>query len=229
MTSTAANTVSAHDLHAKARFNMVEAQVRTNKVTDARLLAALSELPRQMFVPAALALVAYVDKSLKIAPDRYLLEPMALARLLQESAVGATDKALVVGAGTGYSAAVIAMLASSVVALECSADLAVQAKANLADLRLEHATVVQGPLEQGWAAGAPYDLILIDGMVAELPSSITAQLADRGRLVTIRSQGGRCGAGMLYCKLGGSVSGRILFDAVSPYLPGFVPGPTFAL
>jgi protein-L-isoaspartate(D-aspartate) O-methyltransferase len=229
MTSTAMGTMSARDLHATARFNMVEGQLRTNKVSDPRLLAALSGLPRQLFVPAALASVAYVDKSLKIAPGRYLLEPLALARLLQEATIAPTDRALIIGAGTGYSTALVSSLAASVVALECAPELAAQAKTNLADLGIGNATIAQGPLEQGWAAGAPYDVILVDGMVADLPAALTAQLADYGRLVTIRAQDGRCGVGMLYRKLGSSVSHRILFDATSSYLPGFAPEPAFAL
>ncbi len=228
MNAPVTSTFSARDLHAKARFNMVEGQLRTNRVTDSRLLAVLSDLPRQIFVPPGLASVAYVDESLKIAPDRYLLEPLALSRLVQEAGIEPGDKTLVIGAGTGYSTAVVANLAASVVALECDPELARRAKANLADLAIANATVVQGPLEQGWAAGALYDVILIDGMIAKLPALIAGQLADHGRLVTIRSQEGRCGAGMLYCKLGGPVSGRVLFDATAPYLPGFAPEPAFA-
>ncbi len=206
---------------------MVEGQIRTNRVSDAKLLSVLSDLPRQVFVPPALASVAYVDKSLRIAPDRYLMEPLALSRLLQEAAVNPEDKVLVVGAGTGYSAAVLSKLAASVVALECDAGLADQARTNLAGLGASNAVVVTGPLAEGWAARAPYDIILIDGMIATLPSAISAELAEHGRLVTIQSREGRCGAGMLYRKVAGAVSGRVLFDAVTPYLPGFAPEPAF--
>jgi protein-L-isoaspartate(D-aspartate) O-methyltransferase len=228
MTFTVALPMSAVDLHAKARFNMVESQIRTNRVTDDRLLSALFEVPRQIFVPEALASVAYVDSSIRIAKDRYLVEPLVLARLLQEAMVGEGDKVLVVGAGTGYSAAILGGLCASVTAVESDATLAAAARKNLAALAVTNVTVHEGALEQGWPASAPYDVILIDGMVADLPSGLTAQLADHGRLVTIRSQEGRSGAGMLYRKLGGAVSGRPLFDAVVPYLPGFAPRPEFA-
>jgi protein-L-isoaspartate(D-aspartate) O-methyltransferase len=229
MTPATAEAVSANDVYAKARFNMVESQIRTNKVIDPALLAALSRLPRQIFVPAELAGVAYVDKSLRVAPNRYLLEPLALARLLQEAMVSPSDRALVIGAGTGYSTAVLADLVASVTAVECDAALAEAARSNLAALAITSAVVHTGPLEQGHAASGPYDVILIDGMIAELPQQIADQLADHGRLVTIQAQEGRSGVGMLYRKLGGSVSGRILFDSVGPFLPGFEPRPAFAL
>ena len=228
MTLPAASTGASRDFHATARFNMVEGQIRTNRVSDPKLLAILSDLPRQVFVPPALASVAYVDKSLKIAPGRYLLEPLVLSRLLQEAEVEPSDKVLVVGAGTGYSAALLARLAESIVALECDDDLARTCQDNLTAIGAANAKVQIGALVDGWTAGAPYDVILIDGMVAKLPAAITAQLAERGRLVTICSREGRCGSGMLYRKLSGSISGRILFDATSPYLPGFAPEAEFS-
>ena len=229
MTLLATDTLPGNDSYAKARFNMVESQIRTNRVTDPALLAALSRLPRQVFVPESLAGVAYVDKSLRIAGDRYLLEPLVLARLIQEAAVTPADKVLVVGAGTGYSTALIAGLAASVTGLECDAAFADRARANLDALEIANAVIQTGPLEQGWAASAPYDVILIDGMVGAVPAAITEQIRPSGRLVTIQSQEGRCGAGMLYRKLGGLVSGRILFDAAGPFLPGMAPRSAFAL
>jgi protein-L-isoaspartate(D-aspartate) O-methyltransferase len=229
MTLATADTAQTHDVYAKARFNMVESQIRTNKVTDPELLAAMSRLPRQIFVPAELARVAYVDKSLRIAPNRYLLEPLVVARLLQEAMVAPSDKVLVIGACTGYSTAILADLAASVTAVESDAELADAARSNLAALAVANTVVHAGPLEQGHAAEGPYDVILIDGMISELPGQIADQLADHGRLVTVQTQEGRTGVGMLYRKLGGSVSGRILFDAVAPFLPGFEPRPAFAL
>jgi len=229
MTLASADVIPTHDIYAKARFNMVESQIRTNKVTDSKLLAAMSRMPRQIFVPAGLAGVAYVDKSLRIGPNRFLIEPLVLARLLQEAIVESTDKVLVIGAGTGYSAAILADLAGSVTAVESDSSLADTARANLAALAVSGAVVHTGPLDKGHAASGPYDVIVIDGMIADLPKQIADQLADHGRLVTVQAQEGRCGAGMLYRKLGGSVSGRILFDAAGPFLPGFEPRSAFAL
>ncbi|MDB5392660.1 MAG: pcm [Rhodospirillales bacterium] len=229
MTSSATDAIPAHDIYAKARFNMVESQIRTNRVTDPALLAALSWLPRQIFVPDSLAGVAYVDKSLRIVGNRYLLEPLALARLVQEATITSADKVLVIGAGTGYSTALIAGLAASVTAVESDAELAETARVNLAALGIANAIVETGPLDQGAAGSGPYDVILIDGMIGELPTVIADQIAPHGRLVTIRSQEGRCGAGMLYRKLGGFVSGRVLFDATGPFLPGLAPRYAFVL
>ena len=229
MTLASADVIPTDDVYAKARFNMVESQIRTNKVTDPLLLAAMSRIPRQIFVSPVLAGVAYVDKSLRIAANRYLLEPLVTARLLQEAIVAPTDKALVIGAGTGYSTAILADLAASVAAIESDLELADKARSNLAALAVSNAMVHDGPLDQGVAASGPYDVILIDGMIADLPKQIADQIADHGRLVTVQAQEGRCGAGMLYRKLGGSVSSRILFDATGPFLPGFEPRSAFAL
>lgn len=226
-TVSAAKPNYPEDMHAKARVNMVDGQLRTNRVTDPRLVEQFAEAPRQLFVPDALASVAYVDKSLKIAAGRYLTEPLSLARLLQEAAPGPDDKTLVIGAGTGYSAALLGNLTESVVALESDPALAAKARTNLAELAITNVAVEVGPLDAGWSASAPYDLILIDGMIDILPDRITAQLAEHGRLVTIKAQEGRCGAGWLFCKRGGSVSGRILFDATAPILPGFELQPAF--
>lgn len=212
------------DIHTKARINMVECQLRPNRVTDSRLLAAMAEVPREKFVPESLAAVAYVDDGLPIGGGRQLMEPMVLGRLLQEAEIGPEDKVLVVGCNAGYSAAVLSHLAASVTAVECDADLAAKAKSTLAGTGV---AVVTGALEQGWAAAGPYDVILIDGAIAEIPAAIADQLSPRGRIVAIKSQEGRTGAGMFYRKLGGSVSGRVLFDAVAPFLPGFAPRPAF--
>ena len=229
MISSASEPAPMADSYAKARFNMVESQIRTNRVTDSGLLAALSEIPRQNFVPSALSGVAYVDKSLQIAPGRFLTEPLFLARLLQEANVESTDTVLVIGGGTGYAAALLSSLAMSVVAVESDDDLATKARANLAQLGFRNVVVQTGPFTAGHAASAPYNVIVIDGVVAEIPDSIFSQLAERGRLVTIKSQEGRSAAGMLFRKLGGAISGRVLFDAAGPFLQGFTPVPAFTL
>ena len=213
---------------AKARYNMVEGQIRPNRVTHEGLLAALSAVPREIFVPPALAGVAYVDQALRIAPGRYLLEPLFLARLLQEASVAPTDKVLVIGGGTGYSAAILARIAGSVTLVESDEALAALARANLDRLGAA-VTVHVGDLASGSPAGEAYDVILIDGAVIDPSDSLVRQLAPGGRLVTIRSQEGRSGAGMLYRKVGERLSGRALFDAVGPYLPGFEPKAVFTL
>jgi protein-L-isoaspartate(D-aspartate) O-methyltransferase len=228
MNSTATSAASGRDTFAAARLNMVENQIRTNRVTDIDLLAVLAKAPREIFVPGSLAPVAYVDSSLRVAPGRVLTEPLDLARLLQEAAIAPGDRVLVIGPATGYSVAVVAQLAAKVTGIESDPGLAATARANLARLGLANAVIEVGPMTEGFSAGAPYDVILIDGMVADLPAPIVEQLAERGRLVTLLAGEGRCAAGMLYRKLGGSVSGRVLFDCAGSFLPGFAPAMGFA-
>jgi protein-L-isoaspartate(D-aspartate) O-methyltransferase len=229
MTSAAASIIPSRDSYATARFNMVESQIRTNRVENPDLLAALAKIPREIFVPESLVSVAYVDRSLRAAPNRFLMEPLTLARLLQEAGVTATDKVLIIGAGSGYSAAIAAQLAATVTGVECDPDLAEKARANLTGLGIANASIETGVLTEGFPSAAPFDVILIDGMISELPAQISAQLAERGRLVTVQAQEGRCASGMLYRKLGGSISGRVLFDAAGAFLPGFAPQSGFAL
>lgn len=209
-----------------ARHNMVESQLRPNRVTDEELLAAFEAIPREVFVPEHLRGVAYVDDDLDIAPGRYLMEPMVLGRLLQAAAPRREEVALVVGCGTGYSSAIMARLANTVVALESDTALAAQAAQTLADLSVDNVVVLEGALVEGHAAQAPYDIVLIDGGVEEMPEAIERQLAEGGRLVTVMRRSA-VGHAMLMTRLGGVVSRRILFDAAVPTLPGFVPAPGF--
>src|SRR5262245_45466003 len=145
------------------RRRMVESQLRTNKITDDAVLDAMGEVPRELFVPRALKSVAYLDEDLQIAPGRYLMEPMVLGRLLQLAEIKPSDKALLVGCGNGYSAAVFARLASSVVAIESDPALAQKARELLAELAASNVKLVQGPLAAGRPEEAPYDVVLFDG------------------------------------------------------------------
>jgi protein-L-isoaspartate(D-aspartate) O-methyltransferase len=212
-----------------ARRNMIDGQLRPNAVTHSGLLAVMAELPREAFVPPALASIAYSDDDLPLPGGRYMMEPMVLARLLQAAQPRAEDKALVVGAGTGYGAAVLAGLVQHVTALEQQAELGAIATRAFGELGLRNVAVTQGPLEAGWPEGAPYDLILVEGAISDLPGALAAQIADGGRLVAVWSQGPRPGQGTarLTLKSGGNVSSRKLFDAATPHLPGFVKSQAF--
>ena len=211
-----------------ARLAMVESQLRTNTVTHPGVLAAFIELPRERFVPAALHDSAYVDEDIPLKPGRFLMEPMVLARLVQLAAVGPKDKALVLGAATGYAAAAVALLAQSVAAVEADRELAAQARANLAALNLTNATVIEGPHELGYKPGAPYDVILLDGAAAEIPRSVSEQLAEGGRLVAVlRARGALVGQATVMIRQGKALGRRSVFDAGTPYLPGFAPAPGF--
>ena len=212
---------------AAARVNMVEGQIRPNKVTDERLLEALHRLPRERFVPGPLSAMAYIDDDLPLGNGRFLIEPMVLARLLQEAEIGPRDRVLDIGCATGYSTALIAELAGSVVGVESAPELASHASRALAEMGARNASIVEAPLDRGHPADAPYDLILISGSVVEIPSAITDQLTEGGRLLTVVRPPAGAGHAMLTRRIGGSVSSRALFDAGIPYLPGFEPKPVF--
>ncbi len=212
---------------AAARHNMVEGQIRTNKVTNPQLLAALGEIPREQFLPVERRAAAYVDEDVRIAADRYLIEPMVLSRLLEVAQVGKTDVALDIGCGPGYSTAVLARLAGTVVGLESDPALARQASDLMTRLASDAAIIVEGPLRQGYPKHAPYDVIVIGGAVAEIPPAIFDQMAEGGRLVTVRRPPGGVGEGVLMLKRHGAVSSRGVFDAATPYLIGFAPAPRF--
>jgi len=203
-----------------ARRNMVESQIRPNKVTDLRVIEAFEAVPRERFVPARLAGVAYIDDDLEIARGRYLIEPMVLARLLQALDLQPEDKVLNVAAGCGYAAAVMARLGGTVTAVESDAELCAAARRALTEVGAANVSLVQGDLSAGHAAGAPYDAILIEGGVEHVPAELTAQLAEGGRLGTVLIENG-VGHAALYVKAGGVVSHRQLFEAGTPRLPGF--------
>lgn len=163
------------------RAAMVASQLRTNNVTDPRVVEAMDMVPREHFVPPDRRTIAYVDVSVPLGGARALNPPMTTARLLNEAQLTADDQLLIIGAATGYAAAVAAELVAHVTAVEEDADLVARARAALeGDSRV---TIIEAPLAQGYAAGAPYDVIMIDGAVAQLDERIIAQLAEGGRLV----------------------------------------------
>jgi protein-L-isoaspartate(D-aspartate) O-methyltransferase len=216
---------------AAARRMMVDGQVRTSDVTEPRLLAAMFELPRERFVAEGRAGLAYLDLDVPVAEHgngrtRHLLKPMVLAKLIQAADIKAGDHVLDVGAATGYSSALLAHLAASVVALEEEAALAEQAARNLGDLGLTQVSVVAGPLTAGCAERGPYDVILVNGATEVIPHALCGQLRHGGRLVCVlgRPPGGK---GMLYYCDHGDVSGQPRFDAAAPLLPGFVKPAAF--
>lgn len=206
------------------RVKMVDGQIRTTDVTSAPLLEALLTTPREAFVPAGQEDLAYIDEDVRIAdgPEgpRYLMEPSPLAKLLQIAEVAAADHVLVIGCGSGYSAALLSRLAKSVVALESDPALAGLAETTLAGLGCANVTVVRGPLREGCAAQAPYDAIFIDGSVEELPAGLSDQLGEGGRLVVVEGQG-NAGIARLFLKTAGVVTGRRAFNAAIKPLPGF--------
>jgi protein-L-isoaspartate(D-aspartate) O-methyltransferase len=217
---------------AAARRMMVDGQVRTSDVTDLSLIAAMLEIPREHFVPADKAELAYLDLDLLVladgaqAPGRHLLKPMVLAKLIQAAAVGPADHVLDVGCATGYAAAVVSRLAGTVVALEQDAALARHAAESLTGAGARNVTVARGPLVEGWPDAAPYDVILLEGATEIEPKALLRQLKDGGRLVGVRGRAAAAKA-MLYRASGAEISGRPVFDAAAPLLPGFAAPPAF--
>ncbi|MCW5746733.1 MAG: protein-L-isoaspartate O-methyltransferase [Alphaproteobacteria bacterium] len=208
---------------ALARRNMVESQLRPNHIIHPGVLEALALLPRERFLPDDRASLAYVDEALPVGGGRYLMEPMVLARLIQLAQPSEGDRALVVGAGPGYGAAVMGRLVRSVVALESDSALAGRARQLLPTVGADNVTVVEGALDGGHSAGGLYDIILIEGAVPAIPDGLTRQLAEGGRLVAIIGGGqpGYPGRAHLGRKDGGVFSSRPVFDAGTPMLPGF--------
>ena len=212
-----------------ARHMMVEAQLRTNRVINPALIEALESVPREIFVPKQMAGSAYIDGPVPLGNGRALMEPMVFGRMAQIAEIQPTDVVLDVGCASGYSAAVLSRVASTVVALESDADLAGRAGAALSSLGADNVAVVTGALPEGDAAHGPYDVIMIEGQVPGVPDTLLKQLAEGGRLLAVVGDGVGQGRATLYTKFGGTVSHRIVFDATAGRLPGFVATPVFSL
>ena len=210
-----------------ARINMIESQLRPSKVTDERVIDAFARIRRELFVPPALRAMAYIDDNLPVSGARYLMQPMVAARLLQAAAVKPKDVVLVVGAGVGYEAALLAMLGRGVIALEEDGVLARDGRSALVDHRIASVNYVEETMALGHKARAPYDVIVFGGGVTAVPSEITAQLAEHGRLVVVSRPHERVGHATLITRAGGVLAQRVIFDAVTPLLPGFGPKPGF--
>lgn len=216
---------------AEARRRMVDGQLRPNRVTDPRVLDAMRTLPREAFLPAALRSRAYLDEDVPLpgTGGRALMEPMVIARLVQLAAPREGDRALVLGAGTGYAAAVLARCGARVVAVEDAAPLRAIAEAALpalglppGALRLEDADPARG-----FPAGAPYDVILVEGEVPEIPATLADQLAEGGRLVAVEGGGAHGGRAVLGRRIGGAFTVTPAFDCAVAALPAFARAPGF--
>ncbi len=211
------------------RTKMVDGQVRPSDVTDHRIIEAMLDIPREAFVPPSMAGLAYLDRNLPVSADgrtRCLIQPMVLARMIQAADIGADDVVLEVGCASGYGAAVMARLASSVVALEEDEALADMASAALSGLGVDNVAVVRGPLAAGYPDEAPYDVILVNGAVEVMPDALAGQLKEGGRLVVVVGVG-QAARGMLYTRSQAGVSGRVVMNASVPLLPGFAKAPAF--
>jgi len=198
---------------AAAREAMVESQLRPQGVTDPAVLEAMRRVPREDFLPSHTRPLAYVDRAVAIGDGRFLPAPAVLGQLLTQMMPERGQAALVVGAGTGYSAAILTEMGLKVTALESDAALAAAAR----DRKIK---IVEGPLDQGYADAAPYAQILIDGAVEYIPDALIAQLADGGRLGAAIVDRGitRLTIGR---KAGDAFGTLSIGDAGVPALPGF--------
>lgn len=207
------------------RHAMVQSQLRTNAVNDPRVVTAMAKVAREKFVPEGVRRLAYRDTAVAIGNGRYLNVPIATGKLLTEAYLLPADRVLLIGAAGGYTAAVLAGLVASVVAVESDKDLATHAKGALAGL--DNVKLVEGPLEKGYAKGAPYDVLIVDGCVEQLPDTLVSQVVSGGRVVS-----GIVERGVRRLATGRAVKGgfglRAFADVDCVTLPGFAAPRGFA-
>jgi protein-L-isoaspartate(D-aspartate) O-methyltransferase len=198
-----------------ARRTMLDAQIRTNDVPDRRVHAAFLGVQRELFVSKAQRQFAYADLVLETLPGRFLWRARDFSKLVQSLEVAATDIALVIAGGAGYSSAVIAKLCDTVIVLDSSDMGVATATARLTDAGADNAVAVKADLKKGWPKDSPFDVIFVDGAVGEVPQVWLDQLAEGGRLgVVVRE--GRVGRARLYTKTNGVASFRILHESTAP-------------
>ena len=201
---------------------MLESQIRPNKVIDELVLSAFLEIPRELFVQKSMRDIAYIDEDLPLSNGRYLIEPMVLARMVQSLELKVSDNVMIIGVGTGYSTAIISKIVTSVIGVESRSPLIQKAENNLAQLEITNTVLFKERLQEGYSKEAPYNAILIDGGVSEVPSSILNQLADDGKLVSIyRSENTAVGEASIWMRSGKKFSRKCLFNAQVPTLDEF--------
>ncbi len=213
---------------AQARDNMVDGQVRPNRVTDPRIIQAMRRLPRERFVPPGVAALAYSDEDVPLGGGRYLIEPMVIARLVQVLRLRAGERVLVAAAGTGYGAVLAAACGAQVTALEEDQALLAVAQPLLAELA-PGVQVVAGPIGEGLAQGEPWDAILLDGAVRAIPPALGRQVGAGGRLAAVITPPQGNGYAVLAepSLRPGELRAQPLFDCATPPLPSLLAKPAF--
>ena len=217
------------DIYAQARFNMVEGQIKPGGVRDYHITKLMSNLPREAFIGAASRDIAYADVELECSAGegaRKMLTPLAFARLAELATLSKNDVVLDIAGGTGYSAAVLAGLASTVIALEENEAFSEKASAVWQELAVDNAVAVTGGLKECQSKQGPFDVILINGCIAELPEALLGQLAEGGRLVCVQWLDGASKA-HIYRRIGDSFAAQAAFDLSAPRLTSFDPEPVF--
>ena len=216
------------DLFTNARTCMVDSQIRPNRVTDPRILSAMRRLPRERFLPSNVTSLAYADEDVPLGKGRFMMEPMVFAKLLQAANLRENERVLVVGAGTGYGAAVLSACGCHVTALEDDPTLLALARAIL-PIEAPGVTLVSGPLAAGWSVNAPYDLILIEGAVVEIPPALAAQTRrETGRVLAAIHAPNRITQAVIAEATAFGLSLSALFDCAMPPIPSLRTAPAFA-
>lgn len=211
----------------QSREAMINGQLRPNKIGSASVISAIRAIPRELFVPKSKRVMAYVDEDLEIAEGRWLMEPVVFGRLLEAAEVKGTDAVLDIGCLTGYSTSVFSKMANVVVGVEDSEATVEHANALLTELELGNAAVVNGPLIEGYAKEAPFDVIFIGGAVERIPHALIDQLGEGGRLVTVQIKNG-VGRAVVGTKIAGVFGLRDFMDAQCPLLEAFLLPDTFS-
>ncbi len=207
---------------------MVDTQVRPSDVTKFPIIDAMLTIPRELYVPENKREAAYVGENIPLAPGRVVLEPRTLAKLLDALDIQPTEVVLDIGSGLGYSTAVVARLADFVVAVEDDEALAEEAQRLLSGQGIDNAAVMTGDLVGGAAKSAPYDVIVLQGAVEEIPAALLDQIKDGGRIGAIFAEGA-LGVVRVGYKIDGVINWRFAFNAGAPVLPGFARSRAFAL
>jgi protein-L-isoaspartate(D-aspartate) O-methyltransferase len=208
------------------RKNMVESQIRPSDITDRRITSAMMAVPRESFLPSRLASLAYSDESLPIGDRREVLPPRVLAKLLQLAEIDAGDSVLVISE-VGYAAALVSRIAAKVVALLPDAEVAKAATEAFAAIGVDNVKAVAGAAAAGWSDAAPYDVVLVEGGIEQIPEGLKTQIRENGRLVAIATND-RIGRAVELHKRDGAFARREDFQAAALTLPGFTqPRPAF--
>ena len=207
---------------AKARLQMVESQLRPNRVTDEVLLTAMETTPREVFVPQEARGFAYLDEDIEIAPSRWLMEPMVFARLAQAASLQPHHRVLDVACATGYSTIILGKLAGQVMGIDRDKGFIALAQNVARNLGVANVQFSQTEPVEGFSPTAPYDAIFINGSVAQIPADLFEQLKDGGKLMTVyRDSITATGKARCYQKQGGKITHRDLFDASCYVVAGF--------
>jgi protein-L-isoaspartate(D-aspartate) O-methyltransferase len=214
--------------YTRARLNMVENQLRPHQIDDPQLLAAMREVPREHFLPKSLRPVAYADGDLTLPTGGYLIEPLALARMIQAAQIKPQEVVLLLGCTTGYAGAILARLAATVILVQPDETAAQQAESLLEDLGVDNVVVaVSDDPSAGEPSQAPFDAILVAGAVDVMPPALEKQIGEGGRLVAVIDSG-RVGKLTVFTRLHGVIGRQVLFDANIPRMVGLTRGAEFA-